>query len=687
MTTLVERSRTGWGAGCLTALLLAGCFGRDGTSAPPSATSALAGGSASALPAACPAEQPAPALLPGIRPVERTLGYWLDRVSHEVDLDEAVLSADDIADHNAGLASVPALTPQKPAGSSAGRALTRRALLEEAFRHLDAPCRAADQPGQGDCARFLVDVFAAFGLLLPRDSSLQAQAGSFRVPVAPLASRSERLAVIDAAARRGIVVLHWPGDSALYLGRSAEGRPMVIHALGEYRTPCAAGAAAGAVAETLVHVDRVQVSDLELGQGGSSKSFLDRITDVAVLGRSPGAALAGAAEHRPAAPLREPFPAKCQDSDEVAMFVSPRRPNATAPVRVVVTSSRDLGAARLVLVGPDGATAEPTLHALGGPPFGYWTELSAPATGRWLARIGEGNQIAACTQFSVSSSAAGRQAGSGPVWEPSRKWSQATENLFATFVAQLFDYPPGEDQTWPNLQALLASRDKNILFNHLGQNEDELLALKPDCADMPYFLRAYFAWKMRLPFGYRHCNRGKDDRAPYCDRDILSSLDDRQVPDEVGAFAAFARHALSDGVQSGNGRTAPRDEQSDFYPVPLSREALRPGTLFADPYGHVLIIAGWVAQGVGSYGMLLGAESQPDGTIGRRRFWRGSFLFTPDTSTVGAGFKAFRPLVYRKGSLRAIKNADLAQLGFTPFSEQQYQGSLDDFYKEAAPIL
>ena len=32
--------------------------------------------------------------------------------------------------------------------------------------------------------------------------------------------------------------------------------------------------------------------------------------------------------------------------------------------------------------------------------------------------------------------------------------------------------------------------------------------IQPDCADVPYFLRAYFAFKMGLPFGYAKCTRG-----------------------------------------------------------------------------------------------------------------------------------------------------------------------------------
>ena len=42
------------------------------------------------------------------------------------------------------------------------------------------------------------------------------------------------------------------------------------------------------------------------------------------------------------------------------------------------------------------------------------------------------------------------------------------------------------------------------------------LVIRPDCADLPYFLRAYFAFKMGLPFGYAKCTRGGGGDAPRC---------------------------------------------------------------------------------------------------------------------------------------------------------------------------
>ena len=63
--------------------------------------------------------------------------------------------------------------------------------------------------------------------------------------------------------------------------------------------------------------------------------------------------------------------------------------------------------------------------------------------------------------------------------------------------------------SWPALHEVLRDRSRNMLFNHLGLGEDQMgMVIKPDCADLPYFLRAYFSFKMGLPFGYSKCSRG-----------------------------------------------------------------------------------------------------------------------------------------------------------------------------------
>lgn len=605
------------------------------------------------------------------------------------------------------------------------RALTRRALLVEAFRFLDTPFGwgGGGASGGHDCSAFLMDLFATFDLRLPRHSAWQTRAGTFSIDVSQVSSLAERTRLIDAAARRGVVLLGFPGHIMLYLGRTEAGTPMVIHAIAEYLETCPGGG------ETAFQIEKVTVSDLELGKGTSRKSLLERITRITVIGKPPGLELAGAAEMRPAAPVERPARKSCRDSDEVAIFSSPRTANAKQPLRVIVTANRDPSPAELVLFDPAGKRVTPAsiIKLPGGPPWSVIAVVDNPAPGAWTAVVGDGSRIDACERIGVRSTAPvaptdGRDS-LDPVWQVERGWGRATENLYATFVQRLFDFPADQDLTWPNLHVLLRDPTHNILFDHLQRDEEAKLELElePDCADLPYLLRAYFAWKLRLPFAYHNCSRGTATQRPTCKQPFTTNLvardfvddkitdeytdqplggitdlpetDDVEEPrvDDVDAFAKFWARHVSRGVHAASGRTVPDDEITDYYPVSLTRDALKPGTVYHDPFGHVMVVASWVPQSTTSYGMLLAADAQPDGTVGRKRFWRGNFLFTNDnTKVAGAGFKAFRPVLFDAAAkiTTLMANKDLRRSRvFAPFSLQQYEGTADTFHDTVETLI
>lgn len=572
------------------------------------------------------------------------------------------------------------------------RAMTRKAVLEAAFALEGEPYGWGGRDGQRDCSRFLLDVFGTFGIQLPRHSARQAEAGTFAVDVTELLPREKAL-LLESANHQGITLLHFPGHIALYLGENAEGEPMAIHAFSEYLNRCEGLTnEAGEPLETANRVDRITVSDLTLGEGSSRTDFLSRITKVTVLGPSAGPALRGAAAMRPAAPITNPGDGHCEDGLDAGIFRSPWRPNTQEPMKVIVTLTHDPGPVDLVLFGPNGERVEAEVHELGGPPFTYWAQVDSPTRGRWTAVLGDGPRQVACEHFGV---ARGRPApeprrADAPAWDPIWAWERDTENLYSAFVEQLFREPQGEEVTWPNLQVLLNDPARNLLHGHRSQGEESDLDLEPDCADLPYFLRAYFAWKLRLPFAWRQCSRGRGEgRPPECPARPKSNLDPVTASTEVGAFEAVIRE-LRSNVHSSTQRTVPQTDASDVYPVPITRRALRPGTVFADPYGHIMVVAGWQPQGMDSYGVLMAADAQPDGTVGRRRFWRGSFLFTPETENSGPGFKAWRPAVWDRveNRLELVSNADLANSqSYTPFSMQQYEGSADDFYDSVEALI
>jgi hypothetical protein len=106
---------------------------------------------------------------------------------------------------------------------------------------------------------------------------------------------------------------------------------------------------------------------------------------------------------------------------------------------------------------------------------------------------------------------------------------------------------------------------------------------------------------------------------------------------------------------------------------------------FADPYGHVLVVAARIAQTASAGGILLAVDGQPDGTVARKRFWRGNFLFAIDPGLGSAGFKRFRPIVRDKatGKLRRLRNAELEDYSAT----DQYAGGVEGFYDKMDDVL
>ena len=79
----------------------------------------------------------------------------------------------------------------------------------------------------------------------------------------------------------------------------------------------------------------------------------------------------------------------------------------------------------------------------------------------------------------------------GSTWPLRNTWNRASENLFSAWIEKLFDDPLDAEPSWPALHEVVRDPSRNFLFNHLGLNEDAKIYLRPDCADLPYTLRAY----------------------------------------------------------------------------------------------------------------------------------------------------------------------------------------------------
>ena len=434
----------------------------------------------------------------------------------------------------------------------------------------------------------------------------------------------------------------------------------------------------------------------------------------------------------------------CPDAADVTVLPSPLSPWKGAPLRVMVVSEKPVRGV-LSLIAPDGSVAAKSADRLGGSaPYSWFAEVAVPASGTWHATLTLDQAAAECSTITndITVSAARPEpprTPSGSFWQVRNSWNSTTEALFGAWIEKLFDAPPDQDLSWKVWSDVLHDRSRNFLFNHLGRGEDNAKSgLRPDCADFVYFLRAYFAYKMGLPFGYSNCSRGFGGRPPKCaqwfdmehpeltrppappEADSASATPGATTPPPpapglLGLFAGqqpadapagpsakprppkpkrpsnFGEYLrdVGDVVHTGAVRVAGNDDATDFYTVPLTREALRPGTVYADPYGHVLILVHRVPEVDGKPGVFLAVDAEPDGSITRKRFWRGNFLFVHDPALGSPGFKHFRPIVRDKnGPLRRLANAEIAKNPqYGDFSLEQSQMSMEDFYDRMDDVM
>ncbi|PRQ08984.1 hypothetical protein ENSA7_12550 [Enhygromyxa salina] len=381
------------------------------------------------------------------------------------------------------------------------------------------------------------------------------------------------------------------------------------------------------------------------------------------------------------APALEPAAAgKCpkqRDRDrDVGIVISPLHPAKGEELRIMAaTLDGEEPLALRVELERRGEPIETEQIQRAGVPAATVARFTPSVGGRYEVIVGRDGEGLRCTSFSVREYHFKDESmvDLTRVWSNQRSWNAAEEALYSAWVRELFSGPADQDLAWKALSEVTSDRDRNLLHDHLGREEDHPsrgFSLVPDCADTPYFLRAYWSFKRGLPFGFRKCSRGKKS-APSC-FDLRTNLDppDRrehwidppvadavpipaeQLPDKAAVpthndkIEYFFQRSVGWSVHTGNGRCAFGDSNSDLYPVALDRRGLRPGTVYADPYGHILVLAELVAPRGSAPGILFAVDGQPDGSITRKRFWEGNFLWNQsDPSLGGSGFKAFRPIM------------------------------------------
>ncbi|HTT96970.1 MAG TPA: hypothetical protein VMF58_02895 [Rhizomicrobium sp.] len=245
------------------------------------------------------------------------------------------------------------------------------------------------------------------------------------------------------------------------------------------------------------------------------------------------------------------------------------------------------------------------------------------------------------------------------------RWSEADERDWRDFIAAI-----GKSDC-NTLDACLRSS-----ANPFRDTDKPGVVFKSDCAELPYILRFYFAWKRGLPFSFESAvsargGEARDLRYSRYGNEVTQRFD---VPNGANGYTIIEH--LRGAVSSASYRIHPDLEtplESDFYSPKIDPQSIRPGTVVYDPAGHVGIVFD-----VDGKGRVHFFDAHTDFSLTEMTY---DLRFTRMKPSVGAGFKNWRPqrlVGYTKradgvltgGHIEMAANAEIVD-----FSDEQFFGN------------
>ncbi len=252
-------------------------------------------------------------------------------------------------------------------------------------------------------------------------------------------------------------------------------------------------------------------------------------------------------------------------------------------------------------------------------------------------------------------------------WKITRAaWTGEDEDRFSEFIRHI-----GESDC-KTTHECLTSPKANPRFS--GTNPPGM-PFFADCADLPFYLRAYFAWHNGLPFSFSTAvglHPGtpiQKDASPAFQivgryHIVPPGPDPRLAMPEVARVStAHFRHPARY-----QGRMLP-----DHYPVAITRESIRAGTVIFDPLGHIAVV-----YKVDEHGRVHFIDAHPDNSLTRGVYDSEIERAGPDS---GAGFKRWRPQTLiganrgPKGALSGGRLVLTKDVHLSDWSDEQYLGT------------
>jgi hypothetical protein len=273
-----------------------------------------------------------------------------------------------------------------------------------------------------------------------------------------------------------------------------------------------------------------------------------------------------------------------------------------------------------------------------------------------------------CVAFAGAFSASAAHA-QGALWRITKeRWDASDEKAWQEFVAAL-----GAADCWTFDECIKSPANP---YRHT----DPKTRFYVDCADMPYVLRAYFAWKNGLPFAWQSAMRSADGPGGDIRYSTLGNITvaRSEVPrTEKGVPAIPILHTLVNVVSTAMfRRNAMADDPvmfSDTYSPRLDRQSIVPGTIAYDVNGHASLV--WRVE---PGGRILIFSSHPDHSLSRTHLGREFLRTGPE---LGSIFQKFRPIEVvgarraKNGALVGGRIVAASNDEIPDFSLEQYTGN------------
>lgn len=268
-------------------------------------------------------------------------------------------------------------------------------------------------------------------------------------------------------------------------------------------------------------------------------------------------------------------------------------------------------------------------------------------------------------------------------------WQDSHERQFGEFVTRLGSAV--ESRKCAKVDSCLKSP-----ANPYAHTDPATLKYFADCADLPYYLRAYFAWKNGLPFSMAsevkpRVPTGTEEKKI---RDVRYSplgnyvTKRHDVLIKNGLFKNTFPNAIEvlnnlvpSLTYSATFRMMGNDNNalfSDFYPAKVNRQGVRPGTVIYDPNGHVAIV-----YKVTDDGRIFYIDAHPDNSLTMGMF---TPKFVRSHPSQGAGFKNFRPISLIDAKLDSSGNYVGGKIVATANQQLPYYGTEQFFGTHPDPM-